>query len=74
MHELAHQWNVNSTYTDHECNKNSYANAAKYCQGNGPQNSGQYGDGIIAFHYVGTNPSTADSEYITIRKTGEPKP
>ena len=74
VHELAHQWNVNSTYPDHECNKKSYADSTQFCQGNGPSNSGQYGDGIVKFHYVGSSPSTADSEYMDIRKTGEPKP
>ena len=74
VHELAHQWNVNAGYLDHECTQNSYANAALFCQGNSPNNAGQYGDGIVHFHYVGNSPSTADSEYMTIRKTVEPKP
>ncbi len=74
VHELAHQWNVNSTYLNNECDKNSYADPTKFCQGNGPHNSGQYGDGIVKFHYVGNSPLSADSGYITIRKTGEPRP
>jgi hypothetical protein len=74
VHELAHQWNVNSTYPDNECDKMSYDNPALYCQNNGPRNSGQYADGHLAWHYVGTTPATADSEYMTIRKADEPKP
>jgi hypothetical protein len=74
VHEIAHQWKVNQNYPDNECTRNSYADGTKFCQGNGPQNSGQYGDGIVKFHYVGNSPTTADSEYIDIRKTGEPKP
>ena len=74
VHELAHQWNVNSGDPGEECNRNSYDNAALFCHGNGPQNSGQYDDNHIAWHYVGTTPATADSEYMDIRKASEPKP
>lgn len=74
VHELAHQWNVNSAYPDHECTRNSYDSAGLFCQGNGPQNSGQYDDGHYTFHYIGTTPATADSEYMTIRKAPEPRP
>ena len=49
-------------------------NPSLFCQGNGPQNSGQYDDGHYAFHYIGTTPATADSEYMTIRKASEPRP
>ncbi|MEA2571166.1 MAG: hypothetical protein QOI24_3167 [Acidobacteriota bacterium] len=73
VHELAHQWNVNTGYPGNECDKKSYANAVNYCHGNGPQNSGQYGDGIIKFHYVGSSPANADSEYMTIRKAADPR-
>lgn len=78
VHELAHQWNVNAGYPDHECTQNSYDSAAFFCQGNGPQNSGQYDDSHIAFHYLKPTPTTppsgADSEYITIRTASEPRP
>lgn len=74
VHELAHQWKVNSTYPDNECTHDSYDNPALFCQSNGPQNSGQYDDGHVAFHYIGTSPATADSEYMTIRKASEPRP
>jgi hypothetical protein len=74
VHEVAHQWKVNQNYPDNECTRNSYADATKFCQGNGPRNSGQYGDGIVKFHYVGNSPATADSEYMDIRKAQEPKP
>lgn len=75
VHELAHQWKVNSGYVDHECTHNSYDNPSLFCQGNGPQNSGQYDDGHVAFHYVpGATPGTADSEYVTIRTAPEPRP
>jgi len=74
VHEIAHLWNVNPNYPDHECTHNSYDNPALFCQGNGPQVSGQYDDGHIAFHYTGTTPATADSEYMTIRTAPEPKP
>ena len=74
VHELAHQWNVNAFKTDKECTNNSYDNPAFFCHGNGPANSGQYDDGHIAWHYTGTTPATADSEYMDIRKASEPKP
>lgn len=74
VHELAHQWNVNPNYVDHECDKNSYTFPTKYCQMNSPENSAQYDDGQVKFHYVGSAPRDADSEYMTIRKAGEPRP
>ena len=78
VHELAHQWNVNSGYPERECTHDSYDNAALFCQGNGPENSGQYDDGHVAFHYnkpaPAAPPADADSEYITIRKASEPRP
>ena len=72
VHELAHQWSVNPSYPNGECTQNMYANA-KYCQMNSPNNTGQFDDDIVQFHYVGTAPSTADSEYMTMRLQQEPK-
>jgi hypothetical protein len=74
VHELAHQWNVNSGYANNECNRNAYSTPTKFCQGNGPQNSGQYDDDFVQFHYVGTTPATADSEYMTMRRADDPRP
>jgi len=78
VHEMAHQWQVNPGYGDGHCNQTAYTNpsafATMYCEMNSAQNSGQYGDGIIRFHYTGNSPQTADSEYMDIRKTPEPKP
>ena len=60
-------------YPDGHCDKKSY-DGMQWCQMDSPQNSATYGDGIIKFHYVGATEAGADSEYISIRKTGEPKP
>ncbi len=73
VHEVAHQWSVNPGYPDGHCDKKSY-DGLQWCQMDSPQNTGTYGDGIIKFHYAGATEASADSEYITIRKTGEPKP
>src|SRR5258708_5819755 len=40
VHEVAHQWNVNPTYPNSECDKKSYADPSKWCHGPGTQNSG----------------------------------
>jgi hypothetical protein len=74
VHELAHQWNVNPNYIVGECTQNSYADSTRYCQMNSPENSAQYDDTKVKFHYVGTTPMNADSEYMTIRRADEPKP
>ena len=76
VHELAHQWHVNGTYTNHECTLNSYDSTPTlpyYCQGSSPKNTTQFADDHVAFHYVGTSPKTADSEYMSIRREVEPK-
>lgn len=78
VHEMAHQWHVNPNYQDGHCNQTAYTNPSifptMYCEMNSAQNNGQYGDGVIRFHYTGSSPQTADSEYMDIRKTPEPKP
>jgi hypothetical protein len=74
VHELAHQWAVNATSTGGHCNKTFYNDPTKYCTMNSGQNNPQLGDGVVRFHYVGTSPATADSEYMDMRRASEPKP
>ncbi len=76
VHELAHQWNVNPNYPKGECSQDSYdstSSAHYFCQMDSPANTGQYADDHLEFHYVGTAPRTADSEYLIIRMQKEPK-
>lgn len=70
VHELAHQWKVNSGYPQNECTRQSYDNPSLFCQMNSPGVSAEYDDGHIAFHYNGAT----DSEYMTIRRVTEPRP
>lgn len=74
VHELAHQWQVNASYSGGHCNKTFYDDPTLYCTMNSGQNNRQLGDRLVRFHFVGTSPATADSEYMDIRKAADPKP
>jgi hypothetical protein len=76
VHELAHTFNVNSTYyygTDFgHCGQVMAGNAALGCKMRSSQDPlhvpAQSGDGTLGFHYI----SEHDSEYMSIRQALEP--
>lgn len=76
-HELAHQWKVNPQPpypVGGHCDKDMYNAAQLKCSMNSEvDTTSQYHDGIVEFHYTGSDASV-DSEYITIRRKAEPVP
>jgi hypothetical protein len=83
-HELLHQWRVNLNptpaggETTGHCAYNAYDNPRRFCHmhknwGDDRAHNGERGDGIIKLHYVKQG-SSIDSEYVTIRRAGEPMP